>query len=102
MRPGCRKAEQGKHRYNGRVHTTKDGRECARWDRLAAGKVKTVKASGQGQNFVDGSLKGASNYCRNPIPGNHSGAWCYLLDATDANNFWGDCDIPLCNGECER
>ena len=43
--------------------------------------------------FLDGSLEGAVNYCRNPNnrPG---GPWCY----TDDEYRWEYCPVELCTG----
>lgn len=63
-------------KYNGSIHTTRNGNTCKLWS-----------ASAFYQNLTE-------NYCRTP-PGdrdNPGGPWCYI------NVGWERCNVPVCGG----
>jgi len=43
--------------------------------------------------YPDGSVKNASNYCRQPNPNSNDGPWCFT---TDPNKPWEKCEVPIC------
>ena len=71
--------------YSGTYNRTRSGKPCIKWTDL-------ILAPGM-NGFLDGSLEGAVNYCRNPNnrPG---GPWCYI----DEGYSWEYCPIELCTG----
>jgi len=86
--PECLKDEAGED-YIGTKKVAKDGRACIAWTDYLSD-----------DDFPDGSLAAANNYCRNPDHAGDSpdkvegsGPWCFY------NNFedWDHCDISLCS-----
>ncbi|CAH1777812.1 unnamed protein product, partial [Owenia fusiformis] len=84
------KATKAGMEYNGKVHTTREGYACQRWDSQVPNKHPDYDP----QYFPDGSVKEAGNKCRNPTNFNEN-PWCHT---TNASLIWQYCDIPVC--EC--
>ena len=79
--------------YRGTVNTTVDSRPCLRWDEQQY-KDAVVYAS----FFPDATLIDAANFCRNP-DSDTKGLWCWTDKYYWADNVWGYCDVPSCNGK---
>lgn len=86
---GCKKDVKGED-YQGTTSVTMNGKTCQAWSSNTP-HAKNPKAS-DNNNYPDGSMADAKNYCRNPDGSNH--VWCYT---TDPNVRWEKCDIPICS-----
>ncbi|XP_045177665.2 plasminogen-like [Mercenaria mercenaria] len=73
--------------YAGTKNTTPSGLTCQRWDKQVPHDHKY-----KDEQFPEGSLCKAKNYCRDP--GNEGFTWCYT---TDPNTRWEACGIPWCD-----
>ena len=78
--------------YTGSMSRTVSGRTCQAWSAQFPHKHGYT----DDRFFPDDTIKGASNHCRNPAPGNLAGLWCFT---TDRMKRWERCDIPACSGE---
>ncbi|KAL3887250.1 hypothetical protein ACJMK2_027194, partial [Sinanodonta woodiana] len=72
--------------YQGDVSKTVDNIICDRWDAHLLPNDTLV------QMFPDQSLKGATNYCRDPDNKGHP--WCYI--SGHPSKTWDFCDVPYC------
>ncbi|CAH1781368.1 unnamed protein product [Owenia fusiformis] len=77
--------------YVGTISTTRGGKTCQRWDSQSPHKHSI--GSTDAEFLLDGGLKNANNYCRNP-DGESDGPWCYT---TTSSVRWEYCDIPFCH-----
>jgi len=77
--------------YRGTISTSKFGLKCIPWADLPADH-KWHPAKHPDSGLV-------SNYCRNP-DSNYPNAWCIVAIVTNRDPYWGDCDVPICPGEC--
>jgi len=86
----CRITEDG-HEYFGRMNTTWRGEQCQSW----SSNTPNVQDPEDiiDENFPDGSVAAAENYCRNPRPDSMSELWCHTI-VEDV--IYAPCDIPLC------
>ena len=85
--PACKYTQKGKG-YIGSLNNTHSGRGCQHWDSQRPHKHRIYKP----EEFPDGSVEGAANYCRNP-DGEPGGPWCYT---TDHIIRWEYCVVPFC------
>jgi len=74
--------------YVGQKQVTVSGRQCQAW----ASQTPHRHGFNQDHMFPDGTVKGASNFCRNPENG-FIGLWCYT---TDTETRFERCDVPTC------
>lgn len=84
----CKNTPLGKN-YAGILSTTISGRSCMSWTGNSPHVPKSSLADNQ---FPDGSIAAANNYCRNPDD-EPNGPWCYT---TDPDKRWEYCDVPYC------
>ncbi|KAL3890065.1 hypothetical protein ACJMK2_002362 [Sinanodonta woodiana] len=71
--------------YTGKRNTTKSGHVCQKWNARAPHEHSY-------NNFPDGSVDKAGNYCRDP---SNSGApWCLTEDPKTRDE---DCSVPRCD-----
>ncbi|CAF1614717.1 unnamed protein product, partial [Didymodactylos carnosus] len=80
----CYNAETHGHDYIGKRSYSRSNYSCLLWF--------TKSTAHTFDEFPDGSLFEAKNYCRNP-DNEIGGPWCYVNEG--ALN-WEFCDIPLC------
>ncbi len=80
---------KGARGYRGTKATTKKGYTCQRWD---IQEPTSNAKSNDPNNFPDGTLGGAANYCRNPD--GDSDLWCYVVDG--GSDSWDYCELPVC------
>ena len=73
--------------YTGKVSVTESGRRCQPWA-LQSPQAHSVTRDNQ---FADGSVAAAKNYCRDPD--NTGYLWCYT---TDPASRWERCNVDLC------
>ncbi|XP_063956498.1 uncharacterized protein LOC129263243 [Lytechinus pictus] len=74
--------------YRGFINTTKNGKECQRWDRTSPHHHTKVS------QYPDAGL--VENYCRNPDSGD-STAWCYT---TNPNTRFEECRLLPNQSSC--
>ncbi|CAG0900770.1 unnamed protein product [Cyprideis torosa] len=93
----CRITESGKF-YKGEKAETRSGKACTSWR-----KHKDVYGPRNNpivdENFPDGSVREAKNYCRNPDQGT-SGLWCFTGNGEKFN--YDTCDVPMCLNDLSR
>ena len=80
------------HEYAGTVNTTVTGKACQRWSFDTPHVPNSDFVTDD--NFSDGSIAAAENYCRNPQPDWVYGPWCYT---TDPDVRWESCNVPMCD-----
>ncbi|CAG0880043.1 unnamed protein product [Cyprideis torosa] len=85
----CRMDWTGKE-YIGTLSMTSTGKQCQRWYRNLP--HQPFGAATRDENFPDGSVSGALNYCRNP-DGDPKGPWCYTTDGETKIDY---CEVPFC------
>ena len=75
--------------YTGSVSVTKQGSTCLPW----------TSFDFPDEEFPDGSVVAASNFCRTPCGLVLNGPWCYIRTNRDTE----DCDVLLCGsaGWCQ-
>ena len=89
----CLIARRG-YLYNGSQSRSRSGYTCQRWDRQSPQSHSYTNIN----KFVDNNYGEASNFCRNPDPGDDvPDPWCYTL-----NIRWEYCSIPKCLGAYEE
>ena len=81
----CRDTQLGET-YIGTVQHTALGYPCEFW-------VNIHKTSYKDDDFPDGSVHAAMNFCRNPS-GDEEGRWCYTIEE---DVIWQWCGIPMCD-----
>jgi len=86
----CRTTQKGKE-YMGTVHTTANGTECQAWSSDTPHVPRSDKVIDD--NFPDGSVEAAMNYCRNPDDSEN--LWCYTMNPNSTREY---CNISLCTG----
>ena len=86
----CRESTSGRD-YTGTVNTTSSGKQCQYWSSNTTHDPDPSFVTDD--NFPDGSVSAAENYCRNPDPDHLEGVWCYTMDPGVERE---PCDIPLC------
>jgi len=74
--------------YVGQKQVTVTGKQCQPWASQTPHAHQFVHDS----MYPDGTVKGASYFCRNPQNG-FTGLWCYT---TDPETRWERCDVPTC------
>jgi len=84
------KLTPGGHEYRGTVSVTKSGKQCQAW---SSNTPHEPHSSITDDQFPDGSIVAASNYCRNPSDTYTAGVWCYTVDP---DTRWELCDVPMC------
>ena len=70
-------------KYNGTKSVSRSGAACIDW-------FDAPIMTPYFYNFIDGGLKEAKNYCRNPLPGVYNHPWCYTASGIE------ECDIDMC------
>ena len=88
----CKRTPQGRE-YVGTVSVTENGLPCQRWDSQFPHRHDF---GDRPDDFPDGDVSDASNYCRNP-DGQAAGLWCYTRDPQVKQE---NCGIPTCIGQC--
>ncbi|XP_074641425.1 sushi, von Willebrand factor type A, EGF and pentraxin domain-containing protein 1-like [Tubulanus polymorphus] len=78
--------------YIGTTEVTETGQPCKRW-------AQHSPAYNDNQ-FPDGSVESADNYCRNPSL-IHAAPWCHVDDSSYIRD-WNYCDIPYCTRICGK
>jgi len=84
----CNPTPDGRQ-YIGRISITETGKACQAWDSQSPHQHTYDKDA----MYPDGSVKEASNYCRQPDPNSNDGLWCFT---TDPNKERERCNVPFC------
>ena len=69
---------------------TKAGHTCQAWN-----SQKPHTHSMTNDDFPEGSIDIAKNYCRNP-KGYRLSPWCFIVNGTENGKNWEECNIPTC------
>ena len=70
--------------YQGNVNMTATGKPCQRWDAQQPHAHTLVS-----EDFPEGSLEDAANFCRDPSKSGKTWPWCYTMTATE----WEFCSV---------
>ena len=81
--PWCFTDPQSSRMYQGNTNMTATGKPCQRWDSQHPHSHTVIL-----DDFPDGSLEDASNYCRDP-GGIETWPWCYTMTPTR----WEYCSV---------
>ena len=102
----CKQTPQGIN-YTGKISKTVNGTTCQKWTDVIGKMGAQTAQKFTDDKFADGSIKGAVNYCRNPLDpsnptatGHHSTPWCFYSSITQGSGSSGlhaQCDVPLCS-----
>ena len=79
--------------YDGSTAETSSNVACVDWTIYEAGSSSPSRDYVIDGNFPEGTVVGASNYCRSPDE--DSTSWCF----TDDIGAWGYCNVPECPGK---
>ncbi|XP_074658222.1 apolipoprotein(a)-like isoform X2 [Tubulanus polymorphus] len=80
--PECKETKKGL-KYMGETEYSFSGMRCKKWS----------TRNFDGDNFPEGDVADAKNYCRNP-DGKDEGPWCFIGQTDDD---WEYCFVPYCN-----